>query len=204
MKGGAAGPASPFGARLRRWRRHRGISQLTLAGQVGSTPRHISFLETGRSRPSRQMVLRLGEVLAVSLRERNQLLAAAGLPDAYPQAPVTGPQLAPYRAAIDSLLHAHQPYPGMVLDSHWNVLITNRACADLFGGDLVGANMVRHFLANPAAAGPPFARYTFHDHSSTWTPAFRSPPPCRPRTRHPVVAPGGPAAVTTTSARTKI
>jgi transcriptional regulator with XRE-family HTH domain len=152
MKGGAVETASPFGARLRRWRRHRGISQLTLAGQVGSTPRHISFLETGRSRPSRQMVLRLGEVLAISLRERNQLLAAAGLPDAYPQAPVTGPQLAPYRAAIDRLLHAHQPYPGMVLDSHWNVLITNRACADLFGGDLVGANMVRHFLADPAAA----------------------------------------------------
>lgn len=152
MKGVAAGAASPFGARLRWWRRHRGISQLTLAGQVGSTPRHISFLETGRSRPSRQMVLRLGEVLAVSLRERNQLLAAAGLPDAYPREPVTGPQLAPYRAAIDRLLLAHQPYPGMVLDGHWNVLITNGACADLFGGDLVGANMVRHFLADPAAA----------------------------------------------------
>jgi transcriptional regulator with XRE-family HTH domain len=117
MKGGAVETASPFGARLRRWRRHRGISQLTLAGQVGSTPRHISFLETGRSRPSRQMVLRLGEVLAVSLRERNQLLAAAGLPDVYPQAPVTGPQLAPYRAAIDRLLHAHQPYP---LPRRWN------------------------------------------------------------------------------------
>jgi transcriptional regulator with XRE-family HTH domain len=152
MKGVVAGTASPFGARLRRWRRHRGTSQLTLAGQVGSTPRHISFLETGRSRSSRQMVLRLGEVLGVSLRERNQLLAAAGLPEAYPQAPVTGPQLAPYRAAIDRLVHAHQPYPGMVLDGHWNVLITNRACAKVFGGDLVGANMVRHFLADPAAA----------------------------------------------------
>src|SRR5207245_8798808 len=104
MMGAAAGTASPFGARLRRWRRHRGISQLTLAGQVGSTPRHISFLETGRSRPSRQMVLRLGEVLEVSLRERNELLAAAGLPDAYRQAPVTGPQLAPYREAIERLL----------------------------------------------------------------------------------------------------
>ena len=74
--GSGAGTASPFGTRLRRWRHHRGISQLTLAGQVGSTPRHISFLETGRSRPSRQMVLRLGEVLDVSLHERNELLAA--------------------------------------------------------------------------------------------------------------------------------
>jgi transcriptional regulator with XRE-family HTH domain len=149
---GGAGTASPFGTRLRQWRQHRGISQLMLAGQVGSTPRHISFLETGRSRPSRQMVLRLGEVLDVSLRERNELLAAAGLPPAYPRAPVTGPELAPYRTAIDRLLRAHQPYPGMVLDSHWNVLVTNRACADVFGGDPVGTNMVRHFLANPAAA----------------------------------------------------
>ena len=152
MADGPVGTASPFGARLRRWRRHRGISQLTLAGQVGSTPRHISFLETGRSRPSRQMVLRLGEALGVSLRERNELLTAAGLPAVYPQAPVTGPQLAPYRAAIERLLRAHQPYPGMVLDSHWNVLFTNRACADLFSRDLVGANMVRHFLADPAVA----------------------------------------------------
>jgi transcriptional regulator with XRE-family HTH domain len=104
MTGGPAGTASPFGVRLRRWRLHRGISQLALAGRVGSTPRHISLLETGRSRPSRQMVLRLGEVLDVALRERNELLAAAGLAGAYPRAPVTGPELAPYRAAIDRLL----------------------------------------------------------------------------------------------------
>jgi len=70
--------ASPFGARLRRWRGHRGISQLALATKVGTTPRHLSFLETGRSRPSRDMVLRLGEALDVTLRERNQLLQAAG------------------------------------------------------------------------------------------------------------------------------
>jgi transcriptional regulator with XRE-family HTH domain len=94
-------PGSPFGARLRHWRAHRGLSQLALAGRVGSTARHLSFLETGRSRPSRQMVLRLGEALEVSLRERNQLLAAAGLPPAYSEQPVTGAELAPYRAAID-------------------------------------------------------------------------------------------------------
>jgi transcriptional regulator with XRE-family HTH domain len=152
MTSGPVGPASPFGARLRRWRHHRGISQLALAGRVGSTPRHISFLETGRSRPSRQMVLRLGEALDVPLRERNELLAAAGLPGAYSQAPVTGPQLAPYRTAIERLLHAHEPYPGMLVDGHWNVLIANRPCAWLFGGDLVGVNMVRLFIANPAAA----------------------------------------------------
>jgi hypothetical protein len=98
------------------------------------------------------MVLRLGEALEVSLRERNQLLAAAGLPPAYPETPVTGAELAPYRAAIDQLLHAHEPYPAMVVDAHWCVVFANGACAALFGGDVVGANMVRHMIANPAAA----------------------------------------------------
>ncbi len=111
---------SPFGVRLREWRRYRGISQLALAGKVGATPRHISFLETGRSRPSRQMVLRLGEALDASLRERNELLAAAGLPPAYPHPPVSGSRLGPYLAAVRQLLAAHEPYPGMVLDRHWN------------------------------------------------------------------------------------
>ncbi len=145
-------PASLFGARLRRWRRHRAISQLALALQIGSTARHVSFLETGRSRPSRQMVLRLGEALGTSLRERNQLLVAAGFPPAYPEAPLTGAELAPYRHAIDRLLRAHEPYPAMVVDAHWCVVFANRACATLFGGEVVGANMVRHMIANRAAA----------------------------------------------------
>jgi transcriptional regulator with XRE-family HTH domain len=145
-------PVSPFGVRLRQWRRHRGLSQLALAGQVGSTSRHISFLETGRSRPSRQMVLRLGEALGVPLRERNRLLVAAGLPPGYPEEPVDGARLAPYRAAIERLLRAHEPYPAMVVDGHWNVLMANDTCTALFGGSPVGANMVRRFLANPAAA----------------------------------------------------
>jgi transcriptional regulator with XRE-family HTH domain len=143
--------ASPFGARLRRWRAHRGISQLALAAKVGSTPRHLSFLETGRSRPSRQMVLRLGEALGVSLRERNQLLQAAGLPPAYPQAELSGHDLAPYRAALDRLLRAHLPYPAMVVDGHWTVLMANAACARLYGTDVVGANLIRLFLTDPAA-----------------------------------------------------
>jgi transcriptional regulator with XRE-family HTH domain len=141
---------SPFGARLRQWRAYRGVSQLALAGQVGSTARHLSFLETGRSRPSRQMVLRLGEALAVSLRERNALLHAAGLPAAYPEINVHSADQAPFRAAIDSLLQAHLPYPAMVLDAHWTVLYANTACARLYGGDLVGTNVVRRFLADPA------------------------------------------------------
>jgi transcriptional regulator with XRE-family HTH domain len=147
----SAAPVSPFGARLREWRRRRGLSQLGLAVRVGSTARHVSFLETGRSRPSRQMVLRLGEALDVGLRESNRLLHAAGLPAAFPQADIASPDLAPYRAAIDRMLLAHEPYPAMVVDDGWNVLLANRACSALFGADVTGGNFVRDYLANPAS-----------------------------------------------------
>ena len=145
-------PASPFGIRLRGWRQHRGLSQLTLAGRVGSTARHLSFLETGRSRPSRQMVLRLCEALGVGLGESNELLHAAGLPATYPKASFDSPDLAPYRAAIEQLLRAHEPYPAMVFDAHWDVLYANGASGALFGDGVVGSNFVRDSLANPAAA----------------------------------------------------
>jgi transcriptional regulator with XRE-family HTH domain len=144
--------ASPFGSRLRRWRRHRGLSQLGLAGRVGSTPRHISFLETGRSRPSRQMVLRLADALDVGLREANALLHAAGLPGRYRQTALDGTDLAPYRAAIDRMLAAHEPYPAMVIDRYWTVVLANRACPALYGPQVVGRNFVRDALADPAAA----------------------------------------------------
>src|SRR5258705_2704814 len=96
--------ASPFGTRLRQWRQHRGLSQLSLAARVGSTGRHISFLETGRSRPSRQMVLRLADTLDIGLRAANELLHAAGLPAAPSAGPLDGADLAPYPAALDRLL----------------------------------------------------------------------------------------------------
>jgi len=142
---------SPFGARLRQWRQHRGLTQLALATTVGSTPRHLSFLETGRSRPSRQMVLRLGDALDVPLRERNQLLHAAGLAAAYPQADLSGPDLASHRGALQALLHAHQPYPALVVDRHWTVVLANPATHRLYGHDPVGSNLVRTFLTDPAA-----------------------------------------------------
>jgi transcriptional regulator with XRE-family HTH domain len=144
--------ASPFGVKLRRWRECRGLSQLSLAGQVGSTGRHISFLETGRSRPSRQMVLRLADTLGVGLAEANELLHAAGLPAAYPHAGLDGVDLAPYRAAIEAMLAAHEPYPGMVLDGRWTVIAANPACRALFGQTVVGSNFVRDSLTHPTAA----------------------------------------------------
>lgn len=144
--------ASLFGTKLRQWRSHRGLSQLGLAVQVGSTGRHISFLETGRSRPSRQMVLRLAETLGMGLRDTNDLLHAAGLPAAYPTAPLDSTDLALYRAVLDRMLTAHEPYPGLVLDRHWTVVAANDPCQALFGPAIVGSNFVRDALTNRAAA----------------------------------------------------
>jgi transcriptional regulator with XRE-family HTH domain len=144
-------PASPFGVRLRQWRQTRDISQLDLAARAGSTSRHLSFLETGRSRPSRDMVLRLADVLDVSLRERNHLLQVAGFAPAYPEATVDAPELEPFRRIMDRLLAAHEPFPALVLDAHAQVIASNRACSLLFGPDLVGANMLERYVTDPAA-----------------------------------------------------
>jgi transcriptional regulator with XRE-family HTH domain len=143
---------SPFGERLRQWRQRRGLSQLALAGLAGSTTRHISFLETGRSRPSHHMTIRLATALDVGLRECNQLLRAAGLKAEYKEAAIDSADIAPYRRALDGLLTAHDPYPAMVLDRHWTVILANRSARSLFGDGLVGTNFVRDVLTNPASA----------------------------------------------------
>lgn len=142
---------SPFGAGLRYWRGVRGVSQLGLAASAGTTSRHVSFLETGRSRPSREMVVRLSAALEIPLRDRNPLLEAAGLAAEYRHEGVYAADLAPFRAAMERMLRAHQPYPALVVDRHWNVVLANDACALLFGDGLAGANMVRQYYANPHA-----------------------------------------------------
>ena len=152
MTSQAGTAASPFGARLRQWRHHRGLSQLALAGAADTTTRHVSFLETGRSRPNRQMVLRLAEALGAGLRETNDLLHAAGLPAAYPEGSLASPDIAPYQAAIGRLLGAHEPYPAMVLDRRYTVILANQACLALFGAQAVGSNFVRDALTDPAMA----------------------------------------------------
>ena len=98
------------------------------------------------------MVLRLAGALGTSLREANELLHAAGLPAAYPHAELASPDLAPYRAAIERLLAAHEPYPAMVLDAGYTIAAANRACAALFGRRIVGSNFVRDALTDPAMA----------------------------------------------------
>ena len=142
---------SPFGGQLRYWRNQRGISQLSLALDAGTTSRHVSFLETGRSRPSRAMVLRLSDALDISLRERNRLLESAGLPAAYRQHELGAPDLRPFQLAIERLMHAHEPYPALAVDGHWNVVAANGGAVALFGDELVGRNVIRRFYGDPAA-----------------------------------------------------
>lgn len=119
--------ATPFGSALRHWRRIRGVSQLELASAAATTTRHLSYLENGRSRPSREMVERLGDALGIHLRERNRLLETAGFAPAYPEGDLADDDLAPFRRIIERLLASHEPYPAFVVDRRWNLVIANRA-----------------------------------------------------------------------------
>jgi len=117
-----AEPPVHIGAHLREWRQRRHLSQLDLAGEAEISARHLSFVETGRSAPSRDMVLKLAERLDVPLRERNVLLVAAGFAPAFPQRGLDDPALKSARAAIDLVLKAHEPNPALAYDRHWNLV----------------------------------------------------------------------------------
>jgi transcriptional regulator with XRE-family HTH domain len=119
-------PTAPFGQLLRRWRSQRGLSQLALALQADVSARHLSWLETGRAAPSRAMVLRLAEQLALPLRERNGFLSAAGYAPLYRERPLADPALGPARDALQRLLTAHEPFPARAVDRHWNLVAHNR------------------------------------------------------------------------------
>lgn len=116
-----------FGTLMRQWRRRRGFSQLDLAELGRVSQRHVSFLESGRARPSRQMVLHLSELLDMPLRERNRLLHAAGFAAAYRESRLDAPQLAEARHALDLLLRQQEPFPAVVVDAGWNVQLANVA-----------------------------------------------------------------------------
>jgi transcriptional regulator with XRE-family HTH domain len=123
-----------FGDQLRDWRQRRHLSQLDLAADVNISTRHLSFVETGRSQPSRAMVLRLAERLEVPLRERNALLTAAGFAPMYAARPLSDPALSSARAAVDLILTAHEPYPALLVDRHWTLVAANRAVTPLMAG----------------------------------------------------------------------
>ena len=115
------------GPLLRQWRKRQRLSQLELALDAGISARHLSFIETGRSRPSAQMLLLLAEQLEIPFRERNHLLLAGGYAPAFPQRSLEDPELTPVREALDLILTGHEPYPAVVLDRYWNVVAGNAA-----------------------------------------------------------------------------
>nr|WP_272934784.1 helix-turn-helix domain-containing protein [Variovorax paradoxus] len=119
------GARDPFGVHLRHWRTHRRLSQLDLAQEAEVSTRHLSYVETGRAAPSREMVLRLAERLEVPLRERNALLVAAGFAPMYRQRSLDDPAMASARRAIDLVLKGHEPFPALAVDRHWNLVAHN-------------------------------------------------------------------------------
>ncbi|MFH8281529.1 helix-turn-helix domain-containing protein [Streptomyces antibioticus] len=129
-----AAAAPGVGPLLRAWRERRRISQLELALRAGSSARHISFVETGRSRPSEEMVLRLAEHLDVPVRERNALLLAAGHAPRYPETPLDDPALEALRAGLETLLTGYEPYPALVVDATYDVVAANRGIMTLLDG----------------------------------------------------------------------
>jgi transcriptional regulator with XRE-family HTH domain len=145
-----------FGDLLRRWRERRRLTQIDLALAADSSSRHLSYLETGRSQPSREMVLRLAEHLEIPLRDRNALLLAAGFAPAFRERSLA--ELASARQAIERILQAHKPYPAFAIDRHWNVVVSNNALPQLYEGcsaDLLKppVNAVRIIL-HPQGLGP--------------------------------------------------
>lgn len=138
---------SAVGELVREWRTRRRRSQLDLALDVGVSTRHLSCVETGRARPSAELVLALAHHLEVPLRERNTLLLAAGFAPRFTQRSLDDPSMASVRASIQRMLDAHDPYPGVVIDRAWNVVLANRAGLGLAAG------LPDHLL------GPPFNVY---------------------------------------------
>ena len=142
---------SRFPTELRRWRTARRLSQLELAIRADTTQRHVSFIEQGRSRPGRNVVVRLAESLDLTLRERNELLLAAGFAPAFPESPLDDAALRPVRQALDTILDGHLPYPAMVVRPH-GILVTANRAFDLFNEGVdpallaPPANMFRHAL----------------------------------------------------------
>jgi transcriptional regulator with XRE-family HTH domain len=131
-----------FAGRLRAWRERRGLSQLALAGRAGVSQRHLSFLELGRSRPSRDMVDRLVVALGVPLRQHNELLLAAGFAPEWRQRDLASPDMSAVASALDYMLNQQEPYPAVVVDRHWNLLRGNEGAARLV-----------EFLIGPATPG---------------------------------------------------
>jgi transcriptional regulator with XRE-family HTH domain len=124
---------SPFGRLLRHWRQARGLSQLALAVDAETSTRHVSFLETGRTQPSREMVRRLGAALDLPFDERNSLLLAAGYAPDWSRRELGAPEMAHVKRALAFILHQQEPFPALVIDGTWNIVMRNDAVTRIFG-----------------------------------------------------------------------
>jgi transcriptional regulator with XRE-family HTH domain len=187
--------AEDFSKVCRQWRQFRKLSQLELALAANVSQRHVSWLETGRSKPSREMVLRLSEAMDVPLRERNALLKAAGFSAAYRESRLEDPSMAPVLHALERMLSHHEPLPAMVVDRLWNIKRMNRAAELMLslGGDLaelqqeigfgdelniallsVHPDGLRRYIANWEELGPTFARRLRVEAAASGDPAVQS------------------------------
>jgi transcriptional regulator with XRE-family HTH domain len=135
------------GTLVKDWRHRRNLSQMDLALKVYVSTRHLSFVETGRSGPSPELLLAIAGALDVPLRQRNALLLAGGYAPRFTERPLDDPAMAPVRRSIQRMLDAHDPYPGVVIDRAWNVVVANRAALALVAG------------LPPALSGPPLNVY---------------------------------------------
>ncbi|MET0229906.1 MAG: helix-turn-helix transcriptional regulator [Rhodanobacteraceae bacterium] len=126
-------PSAEAGALLRAWRSARRLSQLDLSLEANVSARHLSYVETGKSQPSREMVARLADALGMPLRERNALMIAAGYAPEFRETPLATPEMAPVRRALEFMLAQQEPYPALVMTRHWDVVLVNDALTRVFG-----------------------------------------------------------------------
>src|SRR4051794_22220537 len=147
-------PEASIGPVLREWRERRRLTQLELALEAGISTRHLSFVETGRSKPGREMLLRILEQLDIPFREQNRLLLASGHAPAFPERSLEDPELLPVREALDQILTGHEPYPAVVVDRAWNLVAANSAMRGL----------TEEVVIDPALLEPPvnIMRLGFH------------------------------------------
>ncbi len=162
------GQVTTFGRYLKQWRRQRGLSQLELAVRADVSQRHVSFIETGRSRPREDVIHKVAEALEVPLRERNTLLEAAGLAHSYPEVTLSDDLCAPFSNTIQMLLESHEPYPAFVINRWWELIDANAAGRRIFpqNGDgpinmvdeILGPGPIRGMIDNFSAVGWVFLR----------------------------------------------
>ncbi len=162
----------PVGDHLKSWRQRRRLSQLALACEAEISTRHLSFVETGRAQPSREMILHLSDALAIPLRERNHILLAAGFAPVYPARPLDDPALAAARAAVQQVLASHEPYPALAVDRHWTMIAANRTVAPLLEGVspslLTGAVNILRLALHPEGLQPRIVNFgEWRDHLLT-------------------------------------